>query len=371
MSAIEFKMYFDATSATAAQLDSIDEIVVDQAVDRAWEARLKIPVCVDDNGSWDGESEAWMRAFKRVRVEVNAGDGSFVPLIDGPIVGFDAARSAYAGKSLVTVVVHDDSALLNREAAVEVTTGQTDGALARRIFGDAQMRPDVEDTPAQPDQTSAAVRRGTPMQYLRDLARRNRNYHAYVLPGPRPSRSVGCFKPFPTETDGLPPMVLLGSDRNIEAFSVINQSQSPSGVQAATVGIAHDRVQTSTASFRDATLMGDEPPDAGDQSPATVLLPPGQTDRVDLDHATKGAAAESGYSLHASGRTSPLCYRSVLAPYRCVLVKMSDSQYSGKYVIVRVTHTLTRSLYTQSFALKGNSISSGAGGGLSLPGGIF
>jgi len=372
MGAIEFKMFFDAASATRAQLDAIDEIVVDQAVDRAWEARLKIPVCVDGNGKWDGENEAWMRTFNRVRVEVNAGDGSFVPLIDGPIVGFDAARSSYAGKSLVTVVVHDDSALLNREAKVEVSRGQTDSDLARQIFSAAQMTPDIEDTPSQPDQTTAAsVRCGTPMQYLRDLARRNRNYHAYVLPGRQPSRSIGCFKPFPTDTDGLPEMVLLGGDRNIEAFNVTNQAHTPSTVQAATVSIAHDTVQTSKSSYRDATLMGDEPPDSGEANPATGFLPPGQTDRVDLDQATKGAAAESGYSLAATGRTAPLCYYSALSPYRCVLVKMSDSQYSGKYVIVKVTHTLTRSVYTQSFALKGNSISTGALGGFSIPGGIF
>src|SRR5262245_22313655 len=246
MGAIEFKMFFDGSSATSTQLDGVDEIVVDQTVDRAWEARLKIPVCVDDKGKWDGEDDPWMRAFNRVRVEMNAGDGSFVPLIDGPIVGFDAARSAYAGKSLVTVVVHDDSALLNREARVEVRQGETDGDLARQIFNDADLTPDVEDTPAQPDQTTAAsVRRGTPMQYLRDLARRNRNYHAYVLPGSQPSQSIGCFKPFPSDTDGLPEMVLLGADRNIEAFNVTNHAQAPGTVQAATVSIAHDTVRTS------------------------------------------------------------------------------------------------------------------------------
>jgi len=245
--------------------------------------------------------------------------------------------------------------------------------VARQIFNDANFTPDVEDTPAQPDQTTAAsVRRGTPMQYLRDLARRNRNYHAYVLPGSQPSQSIGCFKPFPSDTDGLPEMVLLGADRNIEAFNVTNHAQAPGTVQAATVSIAHDTVRTSTSSYRDATLMGDRPPDAGDANPSVALLPPGQTDRIDLDQATRGAAAESGYSLEATGRTATLCYKSVLSPYRCVLVKMSDSQYSGKYVIVRVTHTLTRSTYTQSFSLKGNAISSGgAGGGLSIPGGLF
>src|SRR5712691_10335550 len=153
MGAVEFKMFFDGVSATTEQLDEVDEIVVDQAVDRAWEARLKIPVCVNNDGKWDGEKEAWMKAFTRIRVEVNPGDGKFVPLIDGPVVGFDSARSAYPGKSVVTVVVHDDSALLNREAKVDVQQGKTDSDLARQIFTAAQLGgvPDIDNTPPQPD----------------------------------------------------------------------------------------------------------------------------------------------------------------------------------------------------------------------------
>ncbi|HEV7389312.1 MAG TPA: hypothetical protein VGN73_11935 [Gemmatimonadaceae bacterium] len=373
MGAVEFKMFLDGASATIDQLDKIDEIVVDQAVDRAWEARLKIPVCVNNDGKWDGEQEAWMKAYTRIRVEVNPGDDKFVPLIDGPVVGFDSARTAVPGKSVVTVVVHDDSALLNREEKVDVQKGKKDSDLARQIFSDAQLVPDVETTPAQPDQNGASVRRGTPMQYLRALARQNRDFHAYVLPGKTPAKSIGCFKRFAKDTDGLPDMTLLGPDRNIETFNVNNKAHNPSSVQAATLSIAHDKIQKSTASYRNATLMGDKTPDGSDPNPATRLLPPGQTDRVDLEQATKGAAADSGFSLEATGSVVPFCYPAVLSPYRVVLVKISDSPYSAKYLISQVTHTLTRSIYTQSFAMKGNATSGGAGGlgGFNIPLSIF
>jgi hypothetical protein len=185
------------------------------------------------------------------------------------------------------------------------------------------------------------------MQYLRALARQNHDFHAYVLPGKTPAKSIGCFKRFATDTDGLPDMILLGADRNIETFNVNNKAQTPSTVEAATLSIAHDKVQKSTASYRNATLMGDNAPDASDPTPATRLLPPGQTDRVDLENATKGAAADSGFSLAATG----------------TIVPISDSPYSAKYLISQVTHTLTRSIYTQSFAMKGNAVTSGGGAG--------
>ena len=69
MGAVEYKMFFDGTAATVEQLDKIDEISVDQAIDKAWEARIKIPVCVNNDGKWEGEDEAWMKAFTRIRVD--------------------------------------------------------------------------------------------------------------------------------------------------------------------------------------------------------------------------------------------------------------------------------------------------------------
>ena len=370
MSAVEFKMFFDGTSATQEQLDKIEEVKVDQAVDRAWEARIQIPVCVNNDGKWEGEQEAWMKAFTRLRVEVNPGDGKFVALIDGPIVGFDSARSAQPGKSVVTVVVHDDSALLNRTATVDVRQGQKDSDLARQIFLDAQLggSPDIDETPPQPNQiTDASVQRGTPMQYLRELARRNQDWHAYVLPGKASGQSIGCFKQFPKELDGLPEMVLLGADRNIQEFNVNNRSQNPCNIKASTLSISHDTVQTATSSFRDATLMGDQPPDVANSNEATCFLPPGQTDRVDLTNAARGAATASGFSLEATGSIVPFCYPVALSPYRWVLAKISDSQYSTKYLITQVTHTLSRSIYKQSFSMKGNGVTVATGGNAAIP----
>jgi hypothetical protein len=369
MGAVEFKMFFDGTSATEEQLDKIDEIKVDQAVDKAWEARIKIPVCVNNDGKWEGEEEAWMKAFTTIRIEVNPGDGKFVPLIDGPVVGFDSERTAQPGKSVVTVVVHDASAFLNRKAKVEVKEGEIDSDLAKQIYTDAGIKEhQIDPTPPQPDPiTAAAVQRGTPMQYLRELARRNQEWHAYVLPGKEKGQSIGCFRKFPEELDTLPEMVLLGLDRNIATFNVNNKAQNPCTVQAATLGIAHDRVQTSSSSYRDKTLLADQPPDAANTNEAECLMRPGISDRVSLTDATKGAAANSAFALEATGNIVPFCYKAALSPYRWVLVRISDSKFSTKYLITQVTHTLTRSIYTQSFSMKSDGVSVASGGAASGP----
>lgn len=362
--AVEYKMWIDGETATTEQLDKIDEIVVDQAVDRAWEARLKIPVCVTTEGKWDGETDSWTKAFTRVRIEVNAGDGKLVPLIDGPVVSLDSTRSAQPGKSVITIVVHDDSALLNREVKVDVQEGKNDSDLAQTIFAEYLTgTPEVDDTAPQTNQiTSAAAQNLTPMQYLRDLVRRHPEWHAYVLPGTSPGDSIGCFKKFPTDTDGLPEMVLLGPDRNINSFNVNNRAQNPTSVRAASLPLDHSAPVTSNNNFRDATLMGDPPATASGAPESISQLAPGQSDRADLDETTRGAAAKSALCLEATGSIVPFCYPAVLSPYRWVMVKISDSQFSTKYLLTRVTHRLTRSNYTQTFSVKGNGVTAAAGG---------
>ena len=83
--------------------------------------------------------------------------------------------------------------------------------------------------------------------------------------------------------------------------------------------------------------------------------------------ATRGAAAASGFSLEATGAVVPFCYPAALSPYRWVLVRISDSKFSTKYLVTQVTHRLTRSVYTQTFQAKGNGVTVAAGGGVGAP----
>ena len=111
----------------------------------------------------------------------------------------------------------------------------------------------------------------------------------------------------------------------------------------------------------------DQPATGGSTNEATARVPPGQSDRVNLQDAVRGAANNSGFSLEARGNVVPGCYAGVLSPYRWVAVKISDSQFSTKYLIHQVTHTLSRSVYKQSFSMKGNGVSVAAGGSAGAP----
>ncbi len=374
MATIEYTIFFDSKQADQTLLDKVDEVKVVQQVDQAWEARLKIPVSVNNDGKWEGEEEAWMRPYNRVRVEVKVGDAAPVALIDGPVVGFEGERSTQPGKSVVTMVVHDDTAFLNREDELAFYQTGTDSDIAREIFSKASdiTGPiEIDPVPAQPDNPSSVVaQRGTKIQILRSLAGRHRRWHAYVLPGPVAGQSVRAFKKFPLRPDGLPALFLLGPERNLASFNATNNHAEPRDVTASTLAIKNKNIVTKTASLSDAALVGAEAANKENKKRSTYRLPPGQNDSVDLDSAVQGEVDRSSYSIVATGSVIPFGYNSVLSPYRAVDVVISDNPYSSTYVLTRVVHNLTRSVYTQEFTAISNSTSADIGSSF-VPGGIF
>lgn len=106
---------------------------------------------------------------------------------------------------------------------------------------------------------------------------------------------------------------------------------------------------------------------AGESDIQVRRLPPGIGDQTDLQEAADGAALDSSLTVQAEGAVLPLCYGAILSPYRMVRARVSNSRYSGKYVIFKVTHTLGISEYTQSFSLRGNAVTPAASAGASGP----
>lgn len=375
MPTIEYRLYFNHEPATREQLDRVEEIVVEQAVDMAWEARLKIPVGTDDQGEWAGEDEAFLAEFTPVRIEIRFGEGAFVPLIDGPIVDLEYQMQSEPGQSELTVVVQDDSVYLNREEQILRFDDRLDHEIAEQLLGDVDQiaSTDIETTPAPTSSTTpAVVQRGTAMQLLRSLARRQ-GMHAYVLPGEAPGESIGCFKAFSTEPDeDLPLLTLTGPERNLANFSPREDAQRPARVTAYSLSLLDKTVTQRTSDFADLDRLGSEDAFAEEAETAAQILPPRHGDGVDLDQAVAAEAERASYASQVSGTVMGNCYGGVLLPYRVVQVQGVSRRRSGSYLIAQVTHTLNRTDYSQAFTLRRNARSEGAGSSATdLVGAIF
>jgi len=51
MPSFGFRVYFGDRAATTEELSRIEEIVVEQEMDMAWEAHVRLYLCTDENGT--------------------------------------------------------------------------------------------------------------------------------------------------------------------------------------------------------------------------------------------------------------------------------------------------------------------------------
>jgi len=376
-----FRVWFGDRAASEDELARIEEIEVTQEMDAFWEAHLRMALCLDANGTWLHWPGDTSTPFSRVRVEIDIGSGRFAPLIDGPLVSIDASLDSQPGRSAATVVVRDDSAFLNRDEDTEPPfEHRTDSQIAEELFGRFEQIRDtrIEGTEATPE---ATTRRGTVLQFLRDLAKAS-DRHAYVLPGDQPGASIGCFLPDPEDPADLPPLVLIGDGRNLSQATVTQDPEGGARTQARVLRVDDQGVTTFETSAADLGLMRNLPAMPADLTPRRLMNPSDNT-REDPTAAATAQARRDGYLFKLTSHVIPGCYAGVLTPYQKVRVDAGATPYSGDYLITKVVHHITPSLYSQELEAKTNSVTevSGAavaealGGGLQLSvsasGGIF
>ncbi len=369
--AAEFRLYFANEPADDDRLGRFSEIRVDQAIGMAAEAELDLDLSVDDDGNWDGMEEDFVQPGARVRVEIKVGDdGEFVPLIDGPIVTNRFELSAEPEESKLTLVVQDDSVLLNQDETVQLFEEKRADEIASQIFGDFDLDTDVDPVPDAGNTLERfVVQRGTAMQLLKELARRHGMF-VYVRPGEEPGESVGAFKSPSWEPSDLPELLLLGEERNVAKFSAQLDAQKPITATAYSVSAADKTQLTSAVAEPDIDALGD---DAVQDvlTPVASVLARTREEQSDLDAAATAAMNLSTFAFSASAEVVADSYEGVLQPYQILTVVGAGGFLSGDYLINRVTHTINDDNYKQQFELKRNARSGGSGAGSGLPGGIF
>jgi hypothetical protein len=367
MAGAAFRMFFGDRPATVEELERVEEITVEQEMEMAWEAQVKMVLCLDEQGHWQHQAGDFAQPFSRFRIEIRQSDGAFVPLIDGPVAGVTAEMSSNPGQSVVNLVVRDDSVLMNREQSTEVFEDRVDSDLAIEMF---ERFPTITQTDVEPttDTAPVTVKRGTPIQFVRELAKVH-GYLGYVLPGEAPSQSIGCFRPPDTSAPTLPPLVLLGTDRTLIDATFDDDSEGQERTRGWSLRLSDQQIVSAERSAQDQSLLGALPQVSDDQS-ALRELPPERNTREDPDTEANAQARRASYSLKMTGRVVPGCYDGILAPYKTIALKAGDTPYSGDWLIRKVTHRITTSAYTQELEASRNALSDPAG---SLPGlgGIF
>jgi hypothetical protein len=375
MAGMRFRLWFGDRAASADELARVEQIEVTQEMDAFWEAHVRMALCLDANGTWQHWPGDTATPFSRVRIELDLGSGRFVPLIDGPLAGVDAGLDAQPGRSTATMVVRDDSAFLDRDEEAEAAfENRSDSDVAQTLFERFSQVIGETRVPATQGTPATTTRRGTVLTFLRRLARLN-GRHAYVLPAAQQGgKSIGCFLPDPGASDGasdLPPLVMIGIGRNLADAEITEDPRGPERTRSRVLRVNDQGVTTFETSAQDLGLMRDLPATPADLTPRR-LLHPADNQREDPTAAVSGQARRRGYVYHLRSRVLPGCYGAVLTPYNKVRVDAGATPYSGDYLITRVVHRITPSLYTQELEAKTDSTSkvSGAAVAEALGGGL-
>lgn len=371
MSDAAFRIYLNNAPATDEQLQKFSEIKVDQAIGMAAEAELGLYVGTDGNGAWSGMEEAFAQPMARIRVEARIGDADFMPLIDGPIAAQKFDLSADPDSSRLTLIVQDDSALLNREEKVDIFEDRSDSEIAAALFEDQGLSPDVDDIPsAGSDIGRVVVQRGTNMQLLRDLAARHGMF-VFVKPGRAPGVSKGFLKHPDLNPGNYPDLLLTGADRNVAAFSAHFDALRPASAAAASVKISDRSILTSEKKAAALTLLGAKGALDVVGSPAKTLLARHREEQNDLDDAAQAALDLSAWAYSATTEVVAGTYNTVLEPHKVLRVRGVGGYLSGNYLISRVVHVIDSRTYKQQLTLRRNARSAGTPTGSGLPGGVF
>ncbi|MFT3692974.1 MAG: hypothetical protein QM831_07525 [Kofleriaceae bacterium] len=396
---IEYQIWLDGDPVTDELYTRILTVTVEQGIDLATEARIELMMFADDQGEWNGISDATATTFKRLRLEARNQTSEWIPLIDGPIISWQPEFSGEPGQSVMAIVAQDDTVLLNREAKHEVFEGDTDTDVIMKMFDqvDSIGMVIVDTIPPPPnDRPLKHMKRGTPMDMLIAIAE-PWDLHVYVQPDDQIGKSVGYVKRLSTSKQStLPPFILTGSDRNVETFSATNDVKKATRYRGQQTGVGVP--DTSQAPIYVTRYSKDDPgpDDSNAKKDPSVKPPPKKVTLLDsfvafsadnpsiTDYKHLGTELlspfisasrdvvellprwqqRSSYTITASGSVRYGCYDGVLRAYDTVGVSGVNAMLCTNFIVKEVTHTFSRSEYRQDFTLITNSTrepSNGAG----------
>lgn len=360
MTAVTYTLLIDRLPADADLLAAIQQIEVEDHADMADMLRLSIAIGVGDGcGNYSVLDQDLFRPLTNLRVLVRVGSGLPVPLIDAYVIETSVSFANQPGQSILNVTAMDPTVLMHIEERVRPWPDMSDSEIATAIFGDASYGfiPDVQPTSWRHLEVDQRVtQRGTDIQFLRQLARRN-GYECYVETDPLSGLNTGHFHPPRLD---LPPQgvlsVNMGEATNVNSLNARYDMLRP--MTAAVTGLdvesgAEEPAQAEQSAWR---ALGREPALGGELRRRVLLSRTGMARAGELQPYAQAAVDRSSQAITAEGELNTVAYGGVLRAKRPVSVRGAGPQFSGAYYVQRVQHSFSGESYTQRFTLHRNAL---------------
>ena len=336
------------------------------------------------DGSWTYFDDHRLALFTKVTVKIGfTGDGGsfddmgcskggnegLKTVFDGYITGVDITLSSEPGSSFVNVNAMDPSVLMSLEEKIATWPNMADSDIVERILANYGLPLKADRTATKHlEADTTVVQRGTDIQFVRNLARRN-GLEFYFDTDEITGKTTGYF--LAPQLDGAPQRdlaVQFGDESNLVSFSARLCGLRPLTVKLVQMDVKTNRPNTAQIGDTLLTKLGDDDANALIGAPVGSLVRPKDaialmlvmgtptSDATEMKTLGQAVRDEAGWFITAKGEINSDAYQSVLRPHRLVLVKGAGKPYSGKYYVTKVVHELKHDgTYTQTFEARRNA----------------
>jgi len=396
-----FTLLLNGSPADADLYSSIVTLEVEESMDLPAALQLKLPVSRTASGEYTYLSDGRYQPLANLSIIAAPGSGGAAATLDGVQ---DAVASAFGASpaaqcifdgyalshkihleggttnSTLTVWGQDVSWLMNLTEKIREWVNVTDAAVANRIFSDYSIVPDPQNvadvSPSHPESGHSLMQRGSDIQFLRSLARRNGKI-CRIACANKPGVRIGYFAT--PRLDGNPDVTLTLTDVQNWTVSAIDlewDATRPTAVVARQAlfsdadakGVAADTSDSGLPALSDRTLA-----DFTGQA-MTVLLAAPVDDAGELTLRAQGLLREASWFVRCEGETDVERLGLVLRAGMIVAIAGIGALHSGRYLVWTVRHTITADAHTMKFTLVRNAVgnppSSGVAGVAAALGGM-
>lgn len=303
-----------------------------------------------------------------------SGGSSSQCIFDGYILSHKLHLETGNANSSLCVWGQDSSWLMNLKETVKEWINVTDADVANTIFGNYGITPSsdnkADDSPSHTESTHSLMQRGSDIQFLRTIARRNGKL-CRVACADQPGKRTGYFaRP---KLDGAPSAILSLNDLKgwtVSALDLTWDATLPTAVIARQAlftdtddkGIAADATDSGLAPLGSRGLA------AFTGKAMTVLISAPVDSAGELSLRAASLLRESGWFVRCEGEADVTRLGVILRAGAIVSLTGIGTLHSGTYLVWSVRHTINADAHKMKFVLVRNAVGPVASGGGGLSG---
>jgi phage protein D len=392
-----YQIMIGGQPADADLYTALTSVEVEENMDLPGAVQLNIPVNRSPSGDLTYVSDPRFEPLTNLAVVVTPASGTSGGLAGaassalGSLIGgggASAAQCIFDGyilsqklhlekgltNSTLAIWGQDASWLMNLEEKVKEWLDVTDADVANAIFGDYGITPaddnTADDSPSHTEDGHSLMQRGSDIQFLRTLARRNGKI-CRVACADQPGQRTGYFAT--PSLDGDPVLTLSLDDPvswPIDALNLEWDVTRPTSVIARQALFTDDDENGVTADTSDSglTSLGDRALADFAGQPMTVMLAAPVDDGGELTLRAQALLRDADWFVRCEGEADAARLNAILRAGTVVEIDGIGALHSGKYYVWSVRHTITADSHKMKFVLLRNAVGpapSGGAGGLS------